>query len=166
MSQTGIFALQFVVSLLAYGLLTRWYLWPWLLRRPLREALQPLLWPHVFRTLGLTMLVPGVVDPDLPRSFAVAVAAGDAATAGLALLALVALRAAWPWAPALVWACNLVGTADLLHVLYQGVVAGVPEYRLGSAWFVPTYVVPALVVSHVTVFRLLARGARGRDAAP
>ena len=157
MSQTGIFAFQFAASLLAYGLLARWYVWPRLLHRPLREALQPLLWPHVFRTLGLTMLVPGVVDPDLPRSFAVAVAVGDAATAALALLTLVALRGAWPRALALVWGCNVVGSADLLHVLYQGVGAGVPEYRLGGAWFVPTYVVPALVVSHLMVFWLLAQ---------
>jgi hypothetical protein len=163
---SAVFGLQVAVNLLAYGLIARWYLWPRLRGRPLGEALPPLLWPHVFRTLGLTLLVPGVVDPELPRPFAVAVAAGDAATAALALLALVALRAGWPPALGLVWLCNAVGALDLLHVLYQGMAVGAPEYRLGGAWFVPTYVVPALAVSHALLFILLARRtaspARGR----
>jgi hypothetical protein len=163
---SAIFALQVAVSLLAYGLIARWYLWPRLRGRSRAGALEPLLWPHVFRTLGLTMLVPGVVDPDLPRSFADAVALGDAATASLALLSLFALRAGWPLALGLVWLCNVVGTLDLLHVIYLGIAVGAPEYRLGGAWFVPTYVVPALAVSHVLMFLLLARPAAPTGSTP
>ena len=160
MRPSAVFALQVVANLLAYGLIARWYVWPRLRGRSRAGALEPLLWPHVFRSLGLTLLVPGVVDPELPRSFAAAVALGDVATAALALLALFALRAGWRFALGLVWLCNVVGTLDLLHVIYQGIAVGAPEYSLGGAWFVPTYVVPALAVCHVLMFRLLVRPAR------
>lgn len=159
MRASAVFALQVAVNLLAYGLIARWYIWRRLSGRSREEVLEPLLWPHVFRTLGLTMLVPGVVDPDLPRSFVDAVALGDAATAALALLSLFALRAGWPAALGLVWLCNAVGTLDLMHVIYQGIAVGAPEYRLGGAWFVPTYVVPALAVSHALMFMPLVRPA-------
>ena len=52
---------------LLFVLIARWYWSPRLAPLPLPDALTPLLLLHLTRVLGLTMLVPGVIDPDLPR---------------------------------------------------------------------------------------------------
>ena len=79
---------------------------------------------------------------------------GDLATGLLALLSLVALRGSWSLALPLVWLFNIVGTVDLLNALRQANV--VPDF--GAAWYIPTFLVPALLVTHFMIFaRLLKR---------
>jgi hypothetical protein len=139
---------------MAWGILAARYLWPALRNLPRAQALQPLLLLHCFRFVGLAFLVPGVVSPDLPSAFARPAAYGDLVAAVLALLALVALRS--PPGIGLVWVFNLWGSADLLHAFYQGRVGvGFEPGQLGAAYFIPTVVVPLLLVTHVLVFRLL-----------
>ena len=76
-------------------------------------------------------------------------------TGVLALLALIALRTGWARALALVWLFNIVGTVDLLNALRQANV--VPDF--GAAWYIPTFFVPLLLVTHFMIFaRLLKRG--------
>lgn len=153
METVAIFGLQFALSVLVWGLIARWFLAPWLDQQPPREALFWLTLPHAFRYMGLVFLVPGVVARPLPDSFAVPAAYGDLATGVLALLALVALRAGWSRALALVWFFNIVGTADLLNALRHLEV--VPDF--GAAWFIPTLYVPLLLVTHFMVFARLLR---------
>ena len=121
MDSFQIFGVQFLLSLLVYGLLATWYVAPALARLALHDALIPLLVPHAFRHLGLVFLVPAVVAPTLPPAFAVPAAYGDLLTGVLALLAMVALRGRWPLAIPLVWLANVVGTLDLLHAFYRGI---------------------------------------------
>ena len=92
MDSRQIFGLEIAGMVLLYVLTARWYWSPRLAPLQLPEALTPLLLLHLTRVLGLTMLVPGVIDPDLPRSFAVPGAYGDLIAAGLALSAIAALR--------------------------------------------------------------------------
>ncbi|MGB5535907.1 MAG: hypothetical protein WBN08_08385 [Thiogranum sp.] len=62
--------------------------------------------------------------------------------------------AGWGLAIILVWVFNIVGTADLLNALRH--VEAVPD--LGSTWYIPTFFVPMLLVTHFMVFaRLLGR---------
>jgi len=129
------------------------YVWPRLRPLPRSEALQPLLLLHAFRFVGLAFLVPGVVSPDLPPAFAHAAAYGDVVAATLALLAFVAQsRGA---GVLLVWIFNVWGTADLLDAFYQASRTGLLPGELGAAYFIPTLVVPMLLVTHVMVFRVL-----------
>ena len=67
MSTFQIFGLQFLLSLIVYALIARWYLAPRLATLPLASALMPLLLLHAFRHLGMVFLVPAVVGPSLPR---------------------------------------------------------------------------------------------------
>jgi len=115
---------------------------------------QPPAWrnPRPTNHAGLVFLVPSVTGGALPREFAVPAAYGDLLAALLALLAIVALRARWPIATALVWIFNLVGALDLINALFQGNRLGV---QLGAAYFIPTVVVPALLVAHAMVFAML-----------
>ena len=81
---------------------------------------------------------------------------GRPAAAIPALIALGLLRAGSVLAIPLVWAFNIEGTLDLLYAVFQGTRLGVIA-QMGPAFFIPTVVVPALLVSHVLVFRVLLR---------
>ncbi len=107
--------------------------------------------------MGLAFLVPGVVSPDLPIVSAQPAAFGDLATSFLALLAVAALRSRL--GIVLVWAFNLLGSADLLHAFYEGNRTSIrldPGLQ-GAAYFIPTVLVPLLLITHGLVFRLLLR---------
>ena len=155
MDTLAIFGLQFFLSVVVWGLIGKWLLDPWLENRSPHDALFWLALPHAFRHVGMVFLVPGVVAQPLPGTFANPAAYGDLATGVLALLALIALRSGWTGASALVWLFNIVGTVDLLNALRQADV--VPD--LGAAWYIPTFLVPLLLVTHFMIFaRLLRRG--------
>src|SRR5438093_7572941 len=104
MEPIALFGIQFTLSLVAYAFIAFWYVAPRLSRLPREIALVPLLWIHAFRIVGGTILAPGAVDAGVPMDFRVMVGDGDLATAVLALLALIALRARFPW-------CDRVGLA-------------------------------------------------------
>ncbi len=149
----AIFGLQFVLSVVVWSLLARWLLSPWLEKKSRHEALFWLTVPHAFRHVGMVFLVPGVVAQPLPESFANPAAYGDLLTGVLALLALIALRASWAGAVVLVWLFNTVGTVDLLNALRHVDVA--PDF--GAAWYIPTLLVPLLLVTHFMIFARLLR---------
>lgn len=153
MNTQAIFGLQFVFSLLVIGLLAKWVLAPWLARQSQREALFWLTVPHAFRYIGMVFLVPGVVAQPLPDYFAVPAAYGDLLAGILALCALVALRSGWAGATGLVWVFNVVGTADLLNALRHVEMAPL----FGAAWYIPTFIVPLLLVTHVMIFARLLK---------
>jgi hypothetical protein len=147
------FFVSIAFSFIAWGTVTARYIWPELRLRPRVEALRPLLILHSFRFLGLAFLVPGVVSPDLPSSFAYSAAYGDIVAAILAVLALISL----PSAAGVVisWIFNLWGAADLLNAFYQANRAGLVPGQLGVTYFIPTFVVPLLLITHGLMFRIL-----------
>ncbi len=156
MDSLQVFGLQLLLSLLGYGLIARWYVAPRLAALPRHDALIPLLFLHAFRHVGLVFLVPAVVAPALPLGFALFAAYGDLLAGLLALLAIVALRNRWPLALALTWLFNIEGTLDLLNALRHA--DAVPS--LGSAWYIPTMVVPALLVTYFMIFAMLVKPSR------
>ena len=150
----AIFGLQFLLSLVVWGVIVGVLLGPWLTRLPAYEALIWLSVPHAFRHIGMAFLVPGLNDQPLPADFANPAAYGDLASGVLALLAILALRSRWSAAAALVWTLNIVGTVDLANALRHLDVAS----KFGATWFIPTMLVPLLLVTHFLMFkRLLAR---------
>ncbi|MDA2913401.1 hypothetical protein MYX77_05495 [Acidobacteriia bacterium AH_259_A11_L15] len=153
MDTLAIFGLQLVLSLIVYALLAKWYMAPWLAEKPMNQALIPLIFPHAFRHIGMVFLVSGVVAQPLPKVFAYPAAYGDLTAGLLALLALVALRGNWGVALPLVWLFNIVGTVDLLNALRQA--NAVPD--LGATWYIPTFWVPVLLVTHFMIFARLLR---------
>jgi hypothetical protein len=156
MNPVTIFLLQFSLSLLVIGLLAKWALVARLNRLPRREALFWLIVPHTFRHIGLVFLVPGIVDSQLPTHFATSAAYGDLAAGLLAITALIALRSGKGIALPIVWLFNIVGTVDLVHALASA--SAIPY--LNASWFIPTFFVPLLLVTHFLIFvRLLRRPA-------
>ena len=155
MEPVVIFGIQFTLSLLAYALIAVWYVMPRLSGLPRDVALMPLLWIHAFRIVGGTILAPGAVDAAVPMDFRTMVGYGDLATALLALVALVALRARLPAAIALVWLCVAVGMIDTVNAIIQSVRYNVFTYALGVNWVIVSVYVPALLVSSLLIFKLL-----------
>ncbi len=156
MPPQALFGISVALGFLAWGIVAAQYLWPYLRSQPRVEALRPLLVLHSFRFVGLAFLVPGVVAPELSAAFARPAAYGDLIAAVLALLALAALRSRWGMP--LVWVFNLWGTADLLYAFYQGNSVGFAPGQLGAAYFIPTVIVPLLLITHGLMFRLLLQG--------
>ena len=140
-------------SLIAWGMVAARYIWPELRIRQRAEALRPLLTLHSFRFVGLAFLVPGVVSPDLPSAFAHSAAYGDIIAGILALLVLILLPSAS--GVVIAWIFNIWGTADLFNAFYQANHAGLMAGQLGATYFIPTLVVPLLLVTHGLAFRIL-----------
>lgn len=159
MTPQAIFGLQFILSMVVFGLLARWILVPWLARQSQRDALFWLTVPHAFRHVGMVFLVPGLVSQPLPDGFAIPAAYGDLLTGLLALLALILLRIESKGAVSVVWLFNVIGTIDLLNALRHLDVAP----QLGATWYIPTVLVPLLLVTHVMIFVRLLRPAANSE---
>jgi hypothetical protein len=90
MDAGALLGLSALMSFVAFGIVAWLHVWPRLRVLPRHEALAILVAPHMFRFVGLSFLIPGVVSPALPREFALPAAYGD------------------------IW-----GTIDFLHAIYQ-----------------------------------------------
>jgi hypothetical protein len=158
MSQQIIFQVQLVLGYVAWLLFFRAYVLPKFKAMDRVGAHRAIATLHSFRFFGLAFIVPGVVGPGLPASFAMFAAYWDFATGVLALLALLTVR----WKP-LFWgfvvAFNLVGAIDLVMDYYHATRMGLPEMagQLGALYWVPVLFVPALMITHVAAFWLLLR---------
>ena len=158
MSSNALFGLSILMNFVALGIVTKVFLLPRLRVMPQPEALIALVIPNTFRFLGLSFLVPGVVSSSLSPAFAIPAAYGDLVAAILAGVATLALAARASWAIPMVWVFNVWGTLDLLHAIYEGQIGvGIDPGSLGAAFFIPTVVVPPLLVLHGFIFWRLLR---------
>jgi hypothetical protein len=156
MNAHAVLGLSVLMSFVAFGIVTSLYIWPRVRRMGRDEALVGLLAPHAFRFVGLSFLVPGVVAPTLPHGFAAPAAYGDLIAALLSMAAIFSLRRHASFAIPLVWLFNLWGAADLLNAIYQGQIGySIGPGALGASFYIPTAVVPPLLVIHGLIFRLL-----------
>jgi hypothetical protein len=153
MDQLLLFGLSIALSFVTWSLVAKYYFWPALRTQPGRAGFRPILLLHSARFIGLAFLIPGVVSPQLPLDLTRPAAYGDLIAALLALAALAALQRRFGLL--LLWCFNLWGTADLLVAYYHGLTLGIEPGQLGAMYFVPTVLVPLLLVTHGLAFRLL-----------
>jgi hypothetical protein len=121
------------------------------------SALIPLLFVHVPRYIGMTLLVTGMIDPKLPAEFLSSAAYGDLLEAALALASIYALRKNWSFATLLVWVTNTWGFVDLLNGVRGVLNLNVPSFKLDTIWYIYTFYAPLVVVSHLMIFMVLAK---------
>ena len=125
------------------------------------DAITALAVPLSFRSIGLSLPVREIVSPSLPPAFAMPAAYGDLVAAILALISVLALSIRTFWTISIVWIFNMWGAVDLLFAVYQRQIGiGIGPGSLGTAFFIPTVVVPPLLVTHALIFWLLLRPAR------
>ena len=55
------------------------------------------------------------------------------------------------------WVFNLWGTVDVLNAFYQANHAGLLAGQLGATYFIPTVIVPLLLITHMLAFRILVQ---------
>ncbi|MEM7435515.1 MAG: hypothetical protein AAF436_10220 [Myxococcota bacterium] len=147
-------AATFTGVLVTITLVYRWYVRPRLEGLELSTALQPLILLHCGRFIGPISLVPGVTLPTLAPEFAVPQAWGDYITAALALAAVVALRARWRSALLLVWLFSAFGIGDLVYAAVQASRFEAANH-IGAMYYLLGWYVPALVVTHGAIVRML-----------
>ena len=161
MNVRALFGISVLMSLVSSIVFARYYLWPHLRNRDAQTAARLLVAPHLFlRFIGLSFLVPGVVSPSLPAAFAIPAAYGDFGAGILAIVATIALSKRASWAIVAVWVFNVWGAADLLFAIYQGPRLQIEAGDFGAAFFIPTAIVPPLLVTHALIFKLLLRRER------
>jgi hypothetical protein len=154
MNSDAIIGLSVLLCFIAFSIIT-----PRLQALSREDAIKALAAPHMFRFVGLAFLMPGVVSLALSPAFANPVAYGDLTAALLAMIAVLGLSVRASWALLAVWIFNIEGTVDLLFAYYQGIFgAPQPPGSLGAAFFIPTLIVPPLLVTHALIFRQLLRG--------
>ena len=157
MDSTQIFWMQLVTSVVVFGIVAVWYVWPYLTKLSRNSALIPLLFVHVPRYVGMTLLVAGMVDPKLPREFRSSAAYGDLMEAALAFASIFALRGNWRFAVPLVWVANTWGFVDLLNGVRGVLQLNVPSFNLATLWYIYTFYAPVVIVSHVMIFWILIK---------
>jgi hypothetical protein len=158
MSSETIFNLHLVLGYVAWLLCFRAYLLPRLKPMDQVEAHRAIATVHSFRFFGLVFILPGIVGPNLPPSFATFAAYWDLATGVLAMLALLTVMIR-PLFWLFVVAFNLVGVIDLILDYYHATQVGLPALagQLGATYAIPIIYVPVLMITHVVAFYLLLR---------
>lgn len=157
MNSVTIFWLQLLTSVVVFAIVAAWYVWPSLTKLSRNAALIPLLWVHVPRYVGMTLLVTGMVDPKLPAEFLSGAAYGDLLEAALAFASIIALRSNWRVAIPLVWVANTWGFVDLLNGVRGVLQLNVPSFNLATFWYVYTFYAPLVLVSHLLIFLVLIK---------
>jgi hypothetical protein len=146
--------LGYVACLLCFGT----YVLPRLKSMERIEAQRVIATVHSFRFFGLVFILPGIVGPNLPASFATFAAYGDFAAGVLAVSALLTVRIR-----SLFWlfvvAFNLVGAVDILLDYSHAIHVGLPALagQLGAAYAIPILYVPMLMITHIVALYWLVR---------
>jgi len=155
MNSVTIFWMQLITSAFVFGIVAVWYVWPSLTKLSRNSALTLLLFVHVPRYVGMTLLVTGMVDPKLLGEFLSSAAYGDLLEAALAFASIFALRGNWRGAVPLVWVANTWGFVDLLNGVRGVLQLNVPSFNLATFWYVYTFYAPLVIVSHLMIFWIL-----------
>ncbi|WP_024509086.1 hypothetical protein [Bradyrhizobium sp. ARR65] len=161
MSPATVFQIHLALGYVPWLLCLGAYVMPRLNAMDHLEAQRAIATLHSFRFFGLVFIIPGVVGPNLPASFASFAAYGDFATGVLAMLALLTVRIR-PLFWLFVVAFNVVGTVDIIVDYYHGNQIGLANLagELGATYAIPIIYVPLLMITHALAFYLLLRWVR------
>jgi hypothetical protein len=152
----NVLSVNLLISTFIFWVAAQIYVLPKLRDLRPRTVMPPILLLHSLRHLGLMFLAPGAVLAGMPRAFAVPAALGDLLASFLALAAIPAVLKEARGSRALVAIFNVVGTADLLTAITLATVHNAAPF-MGAAYWIPSFWVPALLVTHAITFLVLRR---------
>ena len=158
MSSVNLFRIHLVLGYVAWLLCFSVFLWPRLKTANRFDAQRVIATLHSFRFFGLVFILPGVVGPNMPVSFATFAAYGDFATGVLAILALLSARIR-PLFWSFVVVFNLTGATDIIVDYYHAIQTGldVMPGQFGATYAIPIIYVPLLMITHAVAFYFLLR---------
>ncbi|WP_263418145.1 hypothetical protein [Terriglobus albidus] len=156
MSTPIIFAVQSVMSYLAWLLCFNTYVLPKLKLMDRIAAQRAIATLHSFRFIGLVVMVPGIVGDHLPLSLASVAGSWDLVSGLLAIFVLITVRIR-PLFWFFVVTFNLVGILDLILTYYHAVRVNLPSIagQMGAAYAIPILFVPLLTITHVAAVYLM-----------
>ena len=149
-----ILPLNLFLSLVIVFITAKIYVYPRLKDISAKTLFIPILLFHAERHLGLMFLAPGALKSELPTVFSLPAALGDTAAAVLAVIALYTVVKDKPYSNKAMWAFNLFGFVDLVIAVSIGAIANVGP-MVGATHWIPAFLVPILLVSHIVVFKKL-----------
>ena len=149
--------IQFTLSLVVYGLISAWYVYPKLRAQQWNKALVPLLLVHGFRYGPLTLLMPGQVSSEAPLDVIQAIAYGDLISGILAILTAIMVWHEINGAKIMVWLFTIVGFGDVVFASVKGVGAGLLEMDMGFNLYILNFYVPMLIVTHIMIVLLVIK---------
>ncbi len=150
-----VLSIQATLSLIVFALIAVRYVLPGLSDLTLTNSLMPLLLVHTFRYAPLTLFVPGHVSTDIPTAAAATIAYGDLLSGILALISVLLL---WRNVTGAVWfalAFNIIGMLDIVNALMVAIQNNLYQYLSGVNWYIITFYVPLLIVTHIMMFYLI-----------
>ena len=151
-----LFITEFALGISAWTVIAVVWVYPWLKTKSKVDALAIMLAPQMMRFIGISLLIPGLVGPDMPKELAQQIAWGDATTSALAMIGILFLRSGWKGAIGFAWFVNLLGFTDLLLSVGRGSAVDISTH-LHGAWYVPTLAVPFTLTSHLVAFLILIK---------
>ena len=157
-----VLTVNLVFGTLVFAAAAKIYVLPKLNEWRPETVLVPILLLHSQRHLGLMFLASGAVSPGMPPQFAWPAAIGDLVAALLAFLAIPLTLRDFQSAKAVLWVFNIFGVLDLIVAIALANLFDARFY-MGAAYWIPSFWVPALLVTHYIGFRILA-GERARGA--
>jgi hypothetical protein len=107
--------------------------------------------------VALGAFLPGQVSPDIPPETIAPIVYGDTLSGLLALIAAVMLKMRATGAIAAAWIFNIVGLADIGMSLPIAIACRLYDHALGFSWYVFTFYVPLLIVTHIMMIAWLIR---------
>ena len=79
-----LFITEFALGISAWTVIAVVWVYPWLKTKSKVDALAIMLAPQMMRSIGISLLIPGLVGPDMPKELAQQIAWGDATTSAFA----------------------------------------------------------------------------------
>lgn len=161
MTVISVFWTQYVLMLFFAFLAVKYYLRYASKNLDKSDTLFPLVAMHIIRVIGLIYFIPftlGMNVSTLPTAFLTNTAYGDLAAAVLAAISAPFLLAKKDFAFPLVWIFNIVGFLDFIIALGNN--AATSKFlttNIGIAWFLPAFLVPIFLVSHIAIFYVLIK---------
>ena len=156
MNTVAIFNLQSAFSLILFGIVAKWYVWPRLMKADFAHALMPLLIYSAFRYIGTFFMVPQFTN-GLDPAWSGPAAYLDLGSVAIALIAAFTLRAGLSVGKIFAWVYVLFGAAAFIHggteltsmQVADHIGAAMPVMTiLGPSWMVTIVVIAFVLVKH------------------
>ena len=155
-----ILGLQFTISLFLFGFMAKWFAEPYYLKGSGLKILQVFLLINSFRSLPLSLYMPGQVANGFPETAKHMVALGDFASGITAIIALLLVYNKSALSKAAVWIFSIVSSLDMVIALSGAIGSRVDTMPLGANYFTVVVYVPMLMVIQLIIYRMLIKNSK------
>lgn len=155
MTSEFVFNLQTVFSLVLFGIIAKWYVWPALKQKNYYEIMTVLLLYSAFRFLGSSFAVPQATSGLSPEFYGIG-AKADVILAIICVVGVFAMRYRQSWGTLIAWLYAILGTADFASNIPKISPLAVADH-IGPLMWLMTVLGPSWMVTLVLIWRMLVK---------